>query len=813
MRDEEELEEQIVIDQAEIAQAEKIGLGDLIIAGVLGAVTWALLTIWEFPGLHPAVWNDAAVAAGVRPAAQVLSGYWVALTQLFYAAFGLARGEWVLRFAGHVVLAGIAVLVYAAMREVLTFIMRARPQRSQRRTLVMRLASIVGTFAFVFSDAIWNAGQCLTRTTIVLALTLGAIEFYLLFLRKGTIRYAYHSAGLLGIVAAMSPLGFLWPIILISLYLFVVKVVPALESPLFKPAVMEVGKWHMTFIFIVALVFGVALNSTMFVLHGGLGAIGKTLSYLPLAYVLEYWGLAVDAASASAWLLWTGVFLVPFLVALIRFPAAADEDQFLPYATGMVFFFCGLIAFSQMTFLHALWFWTYFEIGSTYLLALGSMMGAMTIASAITILGVDSLCRNHQRLVKQVFGADDADEDGELVDGTVRVSFLTNVIRRTGIIVVPLFLVLMMLPARVKSSTRQMLEVVRDAIAETVREADGAAFLFTDGNLDARVELEAAKRGKTIRCLSLVGSTDPMNAYLRTRGLTDDSEDRFSFGFDTAMGLRSWIRDRPQRLAKAGVQMGFDLWKRDGKPLPPMGGMMSRPSGFASEEERLNGIAVAHELSERILKIHGQRGGIKGCTEPSVKRAFTDVQWRLARMCKYRSEADDLRGKADTALAEIKLAQRLNDRNESFKEMLKAIDQRNESMLQKMTPREGLQLALVRADFTMGRVYAETIIEVEPENPDANFALGMFYLKERQFTRAETFLKRCLIRRPDEPAVYNNLAMIQIETGRFDAAEANLKKALALVPESAAVLDTKKALEAARAAAADPVKGEARKGK
>ena len=138
---------------------------------------------------------------------------------------------------------------------------------------------------------------------------------------------------------------------------------------------------------------------------------------------------------------------------------------------------------------------------------------------------------------------------------------------------------------------------------------------------------------------------------------------------------------------------------------------------------------------------------------------------------------------------------------------METMEKRNAILLQQLTPREGLQLALVRADFTMGKTYAETILGIDPDNPDACFALGMFYLKERQLSRAELYLKRCLIRKPKEPAVYNNLAMLQIEQGKFDAARANIEKALAIIPDSAAVMDTKKALEAAIEAARKPPTG------
>lgn len=782
-------------ENAEIAQAEKFGLGDLVIAALIAAAVWVAQSYLEYPGLYPGVWNDAAVAAGVRPATDLLSGLWVFVAHGVFRHAGLNGGIAWLRLLGHATMAVTAFCVYGIMREVLTVIMRARPQVSPRRAVVVRMASIVGSLAFVSMDPVWTAGQFLSGTTILLALTVTALAAYFLFLRKGRLFFAYVGAGLLGLLAAEAPFGFLLPILLIALYLFVAKVLPNLESPLFKPAVMEVGKWYMTFIYFAALTAGIAVNCWMFVLHGGLGAIGETLGYLPLAYVLGYWNQIVSAAGLVAWLMLAAICFVPFVVTMVRFPVAADEERFLPYATGLIILFCSALALSQAGFLPALWFWTYFPVDSQYLLSVGLFCCAFTIAGGMTTLGVDALCRDHQRLAKVLYGNED--EDAEAVGGG-RISRSTTVIRRVCILVVPLFALGVMVPIRFNATSREMLKVVHDGLREIVREAGEARYLFSDGAMDPAIEFESAAAGGHLKCYSLMGGGDAMAAYLRTRGLTGDEEDRFAFGFDTAMGLRSWIRDRPEKLTQSAVMMGFDLWKRDGKPLPPMGGMLSRPSGFANEDERQAGIKAAHALADRILAIYNRRGGIKACTDESVLRAFVAVQWRVSRMCTYRSEYDDLVGKVDSSVRESRRAKELNDRNPTYKRLVESVEKRKETLMQKVTPREGLQLALVRADFTLGKVYAETVIGVEPDNPDANFALGMYHLTKGQYALAETYLKRCLIRKPNEPAVYNNLAMIQISQHRFDVAEMNIRKALALMPNSAAVLDTKRMLEKAR---------------
>ena len=785
--------------QAEVAQTEKIGLGDLVIVAIIAALTVGIAAFWQFPGLYPGVWADATVASYLRPAEHVLPGYWTALSTIIYSIFGINDAAGILRLVGHIFLAGVAVCVYAVLREWLAFAMRMRPQLSKRRTLVMRMASAIGAATFVAADPIWTAGQCLSETTILLGLTLGAIEFYFVFLRKGTIKYAYFCTLLLGLLAAESPLGLFFPILFIAIYLFIVKVMPGLESPLFTPAVIEVGKWHLTFIFLASLIVGIALNCWTFIDHEGLEAIGESAGYIPVAYLTAYWHRIAGAGSAGAWILWLGVCILPFVVATLKFPASADEEQFLSYASGIIFFFCGLLSFSQSVSLSSLWFWTYFPMDSQYLLGVGLFCCAATVALSMTILGVDSLCRNHAALVETVFGgvagSEEDEEAAEEAEKTeVKISGSMTFIRRLGIIVIPLAMLVMLLPGRVKTATREMLNILQDAVAEIVREAGDATYLFTDGNLDQAIELESARQGGNLKCYSLMGNDGALSTYLRTRNLQDE-EDMFSFRYDTGMGLRSWIKDKPERLNACAALMGFDLWKRDGKAIPPMGGFLSLPTGFKSEEVRREGVDKVHALIDRILAVYSAPGSTKDCTDEKVSHAFQVMQWRAARMCVYRSEFDDIHGRAEDAIAEANRAKALNDHNDIYKNLVAMMEKRNATLMQKLTPREGLQLALVRADFTMGKVYAETILNADPENPDANFAMGMYYLQERQLSRAESYLVRCLIRKPEEPAVFNNLAMIQIELKKYDAAKSNIDKALKLIPDSAAVLDTKKALE------------------
>lgn len=777
-----------------IARAEKLGFGDLVVAALIAAGIFLLQWFWAYPAIPPYVWDDAAVAAGVRPAASVVPGYWVLLAGGIFKWLGITGGAEVLRYVGHAVLAVTSMFVYGFLREILTFVMRARPQYSPRRKLVMRIAAAIGAVAFATFDPVWAAGQFFCETTLLIALTVAAIELFFAFLRKGSLKYSYLCALLVGLLIAETPAGIVLLVAFILMNSLVLKVFPNLESPFFKPALIEVGKWHMTFFLAAAFIAGIAANCLSFIFHDGLLPTGASVGDLPLMYLLAYYQKLMSASSVAGWILLLGFALGPFVVSIVRFSAAADEENFLSYSTGIVFLFCGATAFSQCASLPALWFWKYVTVQSAYLLSLCALMCVLTVACAITILGVDSLCRDHHRLARRFFGREDeSDEDEE----RVMSPGLTERLRKFGIVVVPLLLVAAVVPGRQKKATRAMLGLVDEVVKTTVDEALDAKYLFSDGNLDAAVELASRARGGELNCISLMGA-GPLAEWLRLRGMKD-SEDIFSFKFDGAMGLRCWIRDKPESLAKSAVQVGFDLWKRDGKKLPPMGGLLSRPT-VTDDPDAPQKIAKARDLSARAIAIGD--AGLSDCTDPTVRAAFFNAMWRLARMCIYRADAEDLAGNVEDSIRDVELHKALNEHNGTFQKIVRETEKRTEQMMRRLTPREGLQLALVRADFTLGKAYAESILGADFENPDANFALGMYYLEQHQLSRAEEYLKRCLIRKPDELAIYNNIAMIQIELGKFDAAEVNVNHALRLAPESTAVLDTKRLLERARKAAA-----------
>ena len=136
------------------------------------------------------------------------------------------------------------------------------------------------------------------------------------------------------------------------------------------------------------------------------------------------------------------------------------------------------------------------------------------------------------------------------------------------------------------------------------------------------------------------------------------------------------------------------------------------------------------------------------------------------------------------------MADRLDDSNSALKRIVKEAESRRDGTLKQVTPREGLQLALLRADFALASRYAKPILDADPDDPDANFGVGMYFFQTKQWTLAADSLKACLRRKGKEPAVLNNLALALMHIGQFSEAEKRAKEALKLVPKSAEVKAT-----------------------
>ena len=788
---------------------DKLGGGDLVIALAMGAATFAFAMLLAMPGLYPSAWGDLSIAAGLRPVDALFPGLWRLIGRAVYLCCGTALGNMAMPIVGKAFLAVVAVLMYYVLRGMLAVLVRLRKGNVIWSQNLARLVSAIGVAAFVCADPVWRASQTFEPTSLMLFLTVLAVYLLTRFLRSGHMPAAYFAMLVLGLLCAETPFGVALLAGFWGCYFILLTKGHLQYMVLLHPLVNQLSKWYLTFIWAFGLLIGVAANVLGYIGMSGLEANGMSVGDIPAAYITHMWHVFTAAASAGGWILGAGVVVMPLLLSFVMIRRATDEEYFLPYHTGVIFFFAGVFAYSQLASLPPLWFWTWIRtpvmVPSVYLQCMFSMVCTATLVCALAVVAVDAYCRNHRRLAMQYNPEAAADKDAIDELGSAK---LTSTLRKVGVVLVPALLVAGLVPGRIQTKTHEMLGMMRDYVKETVRECKGALWLFTDGSYDTVVELEAAAQGLQLNCLSMMGANGPREKFIRQASLLD-AEDRLSATVGAPNILRTWQRDKKDRLSRCALQLGLELWKRAGKEVPPCSGVLSRPEGVSNERIE-EGVKEGYRITERILTLYAA-GGLPAIAGPLVNDLFLFMQWRLARLARLRAERYDHERQTDRSLEEIRISDALDDKNESLKRILEGMARLRELTMRQMTPREGLQFALVRADFSLARKYAEPILDAEPDDPNANFGMGMSYFMQEQFGRAEEYLTRCLKKNAKEPAVWNNIAVLQLRTGRLDEAMKNAKKALELIPDSAEVKDTikqiEKAIEAAKTNRTDKVSG------
>ena len=789
-------------EAAPISELDKL---DYLLAAILGGVSVALLSVWAFPGLSPDVWDDAVVGAGLRPTAAIFPGFWRVIARGLYSINGVGLGNLLLLWVGRIALGLTVGFAYLLFRSIISLTVRRRLNFAHRRFVVVRGVAFLGALAFLCADPIWRVGQTFSPSGLLLLISVFAVFQFFSFLQHGHLREVNVSMFLLGLLSADTPMGFVLTAVCWGVYFMALRYAAvSMGMALLNPIVEQRSKWHLTFLWAIGLIVGITANCSSFVWLDGLAASGLGGGDVPLLYATRWWTQFIHAASGLGWVLSLGICVLPLVVSGILLPRAVDEEQFLPYHTGAVFFVTGMLALAQLAELSPLWFWTWSSdvTVTPYFLQMLMLLSAMTFVFALAVMGVDAACRDHERLATERFANLNGDDDDEDEVPVQRVEQPSNYKGHGTIIliVVPILILLAVVPGRWQGGTRDMLKLLDDYVQEVLAECGPVHWIFTDGAFDSRIELAAAERGGKLRALSMMAGNGPYDKYVRQEGVTD-MEDRLALAMGAPMTLRTWMKDKPERMKDAAIQLGFEVWKRNGLELPACSGVLARPIGMSAEDCAAGVERTKKGLADRILAFYTGKGIPKSAGK-RINELFLFVQWRIARLARMRAERADRAGQTEAAMKDVKLSDELDHNNASLKRILTSMEEVRSRTLKAVTPREGLQLALVRADFALARRYAEPILEAIPDDPNANFAMGMSYYVQKQYARAEEYLKRCLVKNPKEPAVWNNLAMVMLYTQRYDEAEEHAKRALELIPESAEVKDTLKQIREARTAAA-----------
>ena len=733
-----------------------LGVKDYVLAGLAGLLAAAAILVWGIPGLDPSMWNEAAVAAGVRPPQTIFPGFWRIVSGWTFSALGVG-GAIRLLPGGGAALGGVsAALVYLIVRQTLALLIRTGRPYPVWSGRIAPFFAFVAAFLFGIGDPLSRIARVFSPSLLRLTVVLAILHLALRWFVAGGRWRLFPLVALMGLLAAETPFAFLLPVLFIGAYVIVWHGIldGIYQKPEKLPEPDELPKWRMFFLFLGSLAFAAYLNAAEFASLGGVAANGWGANDVYFRYVGGYWRVFAGAASVVGWVLGLVFGVLPLLVALKVFPMVARDDRPMPFNLGVLLFLVGMLAVMQCGALPAARFWTFTKdivlVQSGFLLAFFAFCAMVALA---------------------LFGAAFAFE--------CQRTYLGEGERKPGILLrglVPALTALVVLlacrtvPKPVES---EMQRIVDDAVRETVAECAGVTYLFTDGHLDAAVELCAKERGQTLYALNMMSGASAWECAVRTRPFEPETDDWKNAQVGIPALLRIWAGEKVGGMDAAAIQLGFEFWRRERKPLPTLSGLVAREKGL-DEATAAAGIARAKALSDRILAISPKMETAD--PSPALSSALSAVSWRLSRFARIREDAT--------------LANDLDASNTALKKMLSVIEQERQRTFLQMTPREGLQIALKRANFADARRYAAAVLRANEDDAEANFAMGMSALTLNRPADAERYLRRCLKTRPNEPAVLNNLSIICRKLRRYKEAEDFARRALKVLPDSPEVKQT-----------------------
>lgn len=763
----------------------------------LGLAVFLIVFLFRFPAVNPECWADLAAAAGLRPPLAPLGGL---IRGVFAAIFALAPAETafdLIRVGGWLLGALIAMSAYWALGLFCgNWIDRIAETARGRRVVFVSLAT--AAFAFVTSDPVWYAVQSLSGVSIRLALGLAAVITLRLFVKRRRRRFALVSMALWAVLTGDWP----WAIVgAVATWVTVFSVMRTGEDDeiglcFANPLVQLTMRRVLALIFAVVFIVTVVLECGAFLDLGGFRAMEWDVAPMKayVGYFKECQQLVIRSADWRAWILAFAVLAGPMIVLRFVRDRALNDERFMSVTAIVTTIGCYFLSWSQLCGIRPLHFDNWAEdcvVRDPTVAAVFAFVAALILAWTLLALGAALLLVEPRDLAQ--FSNEDAAESAA---GRWAVKILDRLRRASVPLAVgaPLFVVVTILPFRYEATLHRMLEVIDGYLDETLREAAVAERIFTDGGLDAGLELEAWRHGTPLYAVSVMTGNSGYEVALRRRGLSHEDDLELA-GRGAFTLMRAWATDLPERLTNACVQVGFELW-RDKRDKPTFLGTLALPPGAGPVESPARFVNRARDLAEQAIA--AGKGGADTVGTKRLREIFRFVQWRLARIAEFRAEAAAGDGWGEASELDQSLANRLDAVNGGVAEMKRRLGRGAEAKGELLSPREGLRLGLSRADFRLAARYAESVIIARPDDPEANFALGMNLFLSKDWVRAEPYLRRCLLQRPDDPAVLNNLAVIQLRLYRFDEAEAYAKAALERLPDSPLVKRTLKAIEEAR---------------
>ena len=803
---------------------------DMLLALFVALVTWTLLTLFSSPVLHPAFWSGVAVASGARPPDTAASGLGLALAKVAFEQLGVERGVSLLMRLGHVVGALIAGLSFLLMRGTFSARLSVKPEELLTLSTSLRWFAVVGTLAFACSEALWIRMQFLSDELLCLLLGVVAIVAFDRFRRHRSLGWHCLCSFATGLLAAETPIGFvlaagifLWDRRERKMYwarrgaLSVLVRDPndpdaspsgkradavvsfnagKADDPMaffdeeleeeIKKMSFEQETWFAGLIFLTGLVAALTIGGRAFCELGGLTVEDRTTWEYPMVLITSWYRQMRPLVQPFNLLFSSVLLLFPFCIAYVLVPHATDEESKFRPVTSLLIVLTGVVAWLQLSPFAGCWYWTWDLQGGgeppVSLRAFMAFFGASALMAALQV--ACCVCR------RQVLGARKIMvEEGKAL---ARMRWLC----RWFLAAVAVAVVALSVNGRRQPDIRKKLGLVGEYVKTFADQAKGFGWIFTDGSFDDALSIWLRAQGEDEpHPLSMMSGRNAYAVCLRTRAAADD-EDRRVLKVGSLETLRFWAAERKERLARVAMQLGFEVLVKCHVTGARSAGLMVR-IGTPDDEEAFNRADDAvRKLCEKAVAIADATPS--GGFDREVADKFDFVLWRLARMAELRMKQHLHKEDGAAAARERELAKRLDAANGPYRLLKSKLERRENDASFVLSPQEGLEIALKRGDFNLARPYANRMLRLNPSDPNANFAIGMWAIENRLYGIALTYLETALSNRPDEPSILNNLAMVHFKLGNLEKAQHHIEHAAKVNPQSKEIQQNLKRIRSAR---------------
>lgn len=560
----------------------------LLLLGIaIGVVAGFMAFDLAFPSFDPSIWRAYAEATGLHPLTGITSVLWSKLVSagrdpVFISVLSVG----VLMFA-----------VFDCLWRMLAILICPSNENRNWWRLTVPFVAFLGCALTAFSEPVWRMALSGSPTLTTLALFMLACDLFLVPLFTETVVDEFDAP-----IGLVRPDLFIYVAFLLSGALFVELPIAMALPVLFLVACWKVFprvrsdryREHPDDMYVFMRMSFSKLFAVCCWLVGLAGSVcGSGVLKIGLLRYFEEMARAVTgAASPVGWILWIACTLVPLVAVCHLLPVQTAQTgrwTFGRVVLSIVIVDVSLAVVSPLA--KADWaFVAKSVVRAPLMQALGAVLAAQ---SAALVLAMFSYCAFHELDSRRRLGGPAA-----IVVGLALVLALAVAVSGVR-----------------RESAAQVRQAIADAMEETVREAEGLPWVFTDGSADIGVELAARRHRQKIV----------------TRPLVADGP--FAVEENAVAQLREWIADDAPELQDSAAQTGFELWKSAGKPAPQASGLLARSSWPDGACER--GIAYVKLLNARMTSLVNT-GALSRENDPQVAEVFRSILRCMSRMAEAR---------------------------------------------------------------------------------------------------------------------------------------------------------------------------------